>query len=156
MNIEIPKTIVPIIKNGEILKLNLNEELKNKKVIIFGVPGAFTPTCSEKHFPGFIKLFSSFKEKKIDDIYCLSVNDHFVMKAWLSTYNENKNIIGIADGNADITKEFDLLVDKSANFMGKRSNRFAMIVENNIVLKIFIEKSGEFNVSSAEKILENL
>ena len=156
MKIEIPKIIVPIIKNGEIVKLNLNEELKNKKVIIFGVPGAFTPTCSEKHFPGFIKFFSSFKEKNIDDIYCLSVNDHFVMKAWLSTYNENKNIIGIADGNADITKEFDLLVDKSANFMGKRSNRFAMIVENNIVLKIFIEKPGEFNVSSAEKILENL
>ena len=155
MKIEIPKIIVPIIKNSEIMKLNLSEELKNKKVIIFGVPGAFTPTCSEKHFPGFIKLFSSFKEKKIDDVYCLSVNDHFVMKAWLSTYN-NKNIIGIADGNADITKEFDLLVDKSANFMGKRSNRFAMIVENNIVLKIFIEKPGEFNVSSAEKILENL
>ena len=156
MNIEIPKTIVPIIKNGEILKLNLNEELKNKKVIIFGVPGAFTPTCSEKHFPGFLKLYPSFKEKKIDDVYCLSVNDHFVMKAWLSTYNENKNIIGIADGNADITKEFNLLVDKSVNFMGKRSNRYAMIVENNIVLKIFIEKSGEFNVSSAENILANL
>ena len=156
MKIEIPKIIVPIIKNSEIMKLNLSEELKNKKVIIFGVPGAFTPTCSEKHFPGFIKIFSSFKEKKIDDVYCLSVNDHFVMKAWLSTYNNNKNIIGIADGNADITKEFDLLVDKSANFMGKRSNRFAMIVENNIVLKIFIEKPGEFNVSSAEKILENL
>ena len=156
MKIEIPKIIVPIIKNSEIMKLNLSEELKNKKVIIFGVPGAFTPTCSEKHFPGFIKLFSSFKEKKIDDVYCLSVNDHFVMKAWLSTYNNNKNIIGIADGNADITKEFDLLVDKSANFMGKRSNRFAMIVENNIVLKIFIEKPGEFDVSSAEKILENL
>ncbi len=156
MKIEIPKIIVPIIKNSEIMKLNLSEELKNKKVIIFGVPGAFTPTCSEKHFPGFIKLFSSFKEKKIDDIYCLAVNDHFVMKAWLGTYNENKNIIGIADGNADITKEFNLLVDKSENFMGKRSNRFAMIVENNIVLKIFIEKSGEFNVSSAEKILENL
>ena len=156
MNIEIPKTIVPIIKNGEILKLNLNEELKNKKVIIFGVPGAFTPTCSEKHFPGFLKLYPSFKEKKIDDVYCLSVNDHFVMKAWLSTYNDNKNIIGIADGNADITKEFDILVDKSVNFMGKRSNRFAMIVENNIILKIFIEKSGEFNVSSAENILANL
>ena len=78
------------------------------------------------------------------------------MKAWLGTYNENKNIIGIADGNADITKEFNLLVDKSVNFMGKRSNRYAMIVENNIVLKIFIEKSGEFNVSSAENISANL
>ena len=147
MKIEIPNIIVPIIKKGQIDKLNLNQELKNKKVIIFGVPGAFTPTCSEKHFPGFIKLFSSFKAKKIDDVYCLSVNDHFVMKAWLSTYNNNKNIIGIADGNADITKEFDLLVDKSANFMGKRSNRFAMIVENNFIQKIFIEKSGETNSS---------
>ena len=152
----IPSIVVPIIHKGITSKVSLFNELKEKKVIIFGVPGAFTPTCSEKHFPGFIKLFSSFKEKKIDDVYCLSVNDHFVMKAWLSTYNNNKNIIGIADGNADITKEFDLLVDKFANFMGKRSNRFAMIVENNIVLKIFIEKPGEFDVSSAEKILENL
>ena len=152
----IPSIVVPIIHKGITSKVSLFNELKEKKVIIFGVPGAFTPTCSEKHFPGFIKLFSSFKEKNIDDIYCLSVNDHFIMKAWLSTYNNNKNIIGIADGNADITKEFDLLVDKFANFMGKRSNRFAMIVENNIVLKIFIEKPGEFDVSSAEKILENL
>mgnify|MGYP001412787797 CR=1 FL=1 len=151
-----PSIEAPIIEKGITSKINLSDKIKDKKVIIFGVPGAFTPTCSEKHMPSYIKLHQQITNKGIDDIYCLSVNDHFVMKAWLSTYNNNKNIIGIADGNADITKEFDLLVDKSANFMGKRSNRFAMIVENNIVLKIFIEKSGEFNVSSAEKILENL
>ena len=151
-----PSIEAPIIEKGITSKINLSDKIKDKKVIIFGVPGAFTPTCSEKHMPSYIKLHQQITNKGIDDIYCLSVNDHFVMKAWLSTYNENKNIIGIADGNADITKEFDLLVDKSANFMGNRSNRFAMIVENNIVLKIFIEKPGEFDVSSAEKILQNL
>ncbi|PPR49309.1 MAG: putative peroxiredoxin [Alphaproteobacteria bacterium MarineAlpha5_Bin5] len=151
---KISDIIVPIIKNENSFKLKLSEELKNKKVIIFGVPGAFTPTCSEKHFPGFIKLYSSFKDIKIDDIYCLSVNDAFVMKAWLLSFGENHKIIGIADGNGDVAKSFELLVDISVNHMGMRSNRFAMIVENNTVKKLFIEKPGEYKVSSAEYILK--
>ena len=94
----IPVIKVPIIKknNTEIIPLNL--EFKEKKILLFAVPGAFTPTCSEQHFPEYIKLYDKFKAKGIDEIYCLSVNDKHVMKSWLISYSENHNIIGIADG----------------------------------------------------------
>ena len=153
---EIPDIKVPIIKNGFVTISNLNSEFQNKKIILFGVPGAFTPTCSEKHLPNYIKLYEHFKKKNIDDIYCLSVNDEHVMKTWLLSYNENQRINGIADGNAEITKHFDLLVDKSKSYMGIRSERFSMIVENNNIKKINIEKSGEFKNSSAEVVLEQI
>ena len=150
---DIPDITVPIVKNG-VSKINsLNEEFKNKNLILFGVPGAFTPTCSEKHFPGYIKLYDSFKKKHIDEIYCLSVNDEYVMQSWLTSYSEDHRIIGIADGNAEITKYFNLVSDKSKNFMGYRSTRFAMLIEKNKIKFLKIEKKGEFKVSSAENIL---
>ncbi len=156
MKIDMPDIKVPIIKNG-VTKINtLINEFKNKKVILFGVPGAFTPTCSEKHLPSYIKLFGSFKNKKIDDIYCLSVNDEYVMKAWLLSYTENQNIHGIADGNAEITSYFNLLTDKSKNYMGTRSDRFAMIIVDNKVVSINIEKPGELNTTSAQSMIEKI
>ena len=156
MNISIPDIKVPIIKKGLVVINSLKDEFKNKKVILFGVPGAFTPTCSEKHLPSYIKLYEIFKKKKVDDIYCLSVNDEHVMKAWLLSYDDNQNIHGIADGNAEITTFFNLLSDKSKNFMGTRSHRFVMTISNNNIKKLNIEKSGEFNISSAESILKEL
>ena len=147
---------VPIIKKGMSSISSLKNEFINKKTILFGVPGAFTPTCSEKHFPGYIKLYNSFINKKIDDIYCLSVNDEHVMKSWLLSYSDGEMINGIADGNADITKYFDLISDKTKNYMGYRSRRFAMIIENNVIINKFIENDGEYNVSSAEYILEQI
>ena len=152
----IPAIEVPVIQKGITSKVNLFSELNNKKVIIFGVPGAFTPTCSEKHMPSYIKLHQQFINKGIDDIYCLSVNDSFVMNAWLLSYTDGDKIIGIADGNAEITKDFNLLTDKSKNFMGVRSHRFAMIVHNNEILGVCIENPGEYKVSSAENILSKL
>ena len=149
----IPDIKLPIIKNGVSTITSISTEFKNKKIILFGIPGAFTPTCSEKHFPGYIKLYDSIIQKNIDSIYCLSVNDEYVMKSWLISYSEDHKIIGIADGNADFTKYNNLLSDKSKNFMGNRSSRFAMLVENNEIKFIKIEKSGELNVSSAENIL---
>ena len=109
----IPNIIIPIIENGTSSNKNLRDELQDKRVIIFGVPGAFTPTCSEKHFPGFIKLYDRIKSSNIDDIYCLSVNDTFVMEAWLLGYTDNLKIKGIADGNGDISQSLNLLVDKT-------------------------------------------
>ena len=109
----IPSIEVPVIQKGITSKVNLSSELNNKKVIIFGVPGAFTPTCSEKHMPSYIKLHQQFINKGIDDIYCLSVNDSFVMNAWLLSYTDGDKIIGIADGNGEITKDLNLLTDKS-------------------------------------------
>ena len=156
MNRLIPAIKVPVIKNGVTSKIFLSDELKEKKIIIFGVPGAFTPTCSEKHMPSYIKLYQQLIDKGIGDVYCLSVNDEYVMNAWLLSYSKGNNIIGIADGNGEIAKELGLLTDKSKNYMGMRSTRFAMIANNNLIEKLFIEEPGEFNVSSAENLLNYL
>ena len=156
MNKTIPSIEVPIIQKGITSKLLLSDELKGKNIIIFGVPGAFTPTCSEKHMPSYIKLHQQFIDKGIDDIYCLSVNDNFVMNAWLLSYTEGYKIIGIADGNAEITKSLDLLSDKSKNFMGMRSTRFAMIINDNIVQETLIEEPGEYYKTSAENLLKKI
>ena len=153
MNKKIPSIKVPIINRGVTTKVILSDELMDKKVIIFGVPGAFTPTCSEKHMPSFIKLHQQLISKGIDDIYCLSVNDKFVMNAWLLSYADGDKIIGIADGNGEICQTLNLLVDKSKNFMGMRSKRFAMIVKNNIIQNTYVEEPGEYKVSSAEHLL---
>ena len=153
MNKIIPSITVPVINKGITSKVILSDELKNKKVIIFGIPGAFTPTCSEKHMPSYIKYYQQLSEKGIEDIYCLSVNDEFVLNVWLSSYSETNKIKGIADGNGDIAKSLNLLVDKSANYMGMRSTRFAMIVENNIIQELFLEQPGEYNLTSAEYLL---
>ena len=156
MNKTIPSIEVPIIQKGITSKVLLSDELKGKNIIMFGVPGAFTPTCSEKHMPSYIKLHQQFLDKGIDDIYCLSVNDNFVMNAWLLSYTEGDKIIGIADGNAEITKSLDLLSDKSKNFMGMRSTRFAMIINDNIIQDTLIEDPGEYSKTSAENLLNKI
>lgn len=156
MNRIIPSIKVPVIKKGVTSKVILSDELKGKKVIIFGVPGAFTPTCSEKHVPSYIKLHKQIIDKGIDAIYCLSVNDDFVMNAWLLSYSDGDKIIGIADGNGDISKNLNLLVDKSKNYMGMRSTRFSMIVIDNIIHEIFIEEPGEYQKTSAENLLTKI
>ena len=153
MNNIIPQIEVPILEKGITSNVIIAEELKDKTVIIFGVPGAFTPTCSEKHMPSFIKFHQQLISKGIDDIYCLSVNDKFVMHAWLSSSADGDKIIGIADGNGEICQNLNLIVDKSKNFMGMRSKRFAMIVKNNIIQNTYVEEPGEYKVSSAEHLL---
>ena len=156
MNKLIPSIKVPIIQKGVVSKVILSDELSEKNIIMFGVPGAFTPTCSEKHMPSYIKLYKEFIQKGIDDIYCLSVNDDHVMKAWLLSYTEGDKIIGIADGNGDVSKNLNLLVDKTANYMGMRSSRFAMIIKDNSIEDLFIEKPGEYKETSAENLLNKI
>ena len=156
MNKTIPSIKVPIIQKGIVSKVILSDELKNKKIIIFGVPGAFTPTCSEKHMPSYIKLHNDFVAKGVDDIYCLSVNDEYVMQAWLLSYTEGDKIIGIADGNGEVSKNLNLLVDKSANFMGMRCTRFAMIVQDNNIEELLTETPGEYEETSAENLLTKI
>ena len=152
----IPSIKVPIIQKGIVSKVILSDDLKNKKIIMFGVPGAFTPTCSEKHMPSYIKLHNEFVAKGIDDIYCLSVNDEYVMQAWLLSYTEGDKIIGIADGNGEVSKNLNLLVDKSANFMGMRCTRFAMIVQDNNIEELLTETPGEYKETSAENLLTKI
>ena len=129
---------------------------KNKKVVLFSVPGAFTPTCSAKHLPGFIANIPSFKSKKVDEIVCLAVNDPFVMKAWGETNRALDDIIFIADGNAKLSLELGLTFDGSMYSLGVRGQRFAMILEGVKVKKLFVEEPGAFDVSRAENVLKNL
>ena len=156
MNKIIPSIKVPIIQKGIVSKAILSDELKGKKIIMFGVPGAFTPTCSEKHMPSYIKLHNEFVSKGIDDIYCLSVNDEYVMQAWLLSYTEGEKILGIADGNGDISNNLGLLVDKTSNYMGMRSKRFAMIIRDNNIDELLIEEPGEYKRTSAENLLTKI
>ena len=155
MNI-IPSIIVPIIDDGESYDRNLSNFLENKKVVIFGVPGAFTPTCSEQHLPGFIRFSDQIKNNGIDEIFCLSVNDKFVMKSWFLNYPDGNKVKGIADGNAEVSKALDVTIDKSSNFMGLRCKRFSMIINNNNITKIFFEDDNNFYKTSAENIIKNL
>ena len=151
--INIPKIELPIVIKGTTSTENLFEVMKGKNVVIFGVPGAYTPTCSERHLPGFIKLSDQIKSKGVDDIYCLSVNDAYVMKSWLQTYVNGDKINGIADGNAEFSIKMDLSINYSKSFMGVRSKRFALIAQNNLIKKFYVEEKKEFSISSAEHIL---
>lgn len=128
----------------------------NKKVAFFAVPGAFTPTCTAKHLPGYVDSYAALKAKGIESIACISVNDPFVMDAWGKSCGATEKILMLADGNGTFTKAVGLEMDAEGHGMGTRSQRYAMIVDNGIVSKIFIDKAGAFEVSSAEHILSHL
>ena len=128
-----------------------------KTVVLFGLPGAFTPTCSAKHVPGFVAQAEALKAKGVDSIACLSVNDAFVMGAWGKDQGVGDKVLMLADGSADFTKALGLELDLGALGMGLRCKRFAMVVEDGVVKHLAIEAStGGLDVSSAEKILEVL
>ena len=151
-----PDVKIKIIDQGSIIETTSTNIGKEKKIIIFGVPGAFTSTCSNKHLPSYINLANDLKKKGIDAIYCLAVNDPAVMSTWQSQYPEGSKIIMIADGNADLTKTLELEKDYTASFMGLRSKRFALISDNNKISMLNVEKAGEYKISSAEHILNQI
>ena len=124
----------------------------NRKVVIFAVPGAFTPTCSEKHLPGFVERFDAFRERGVD-VACVAVNDPFVMQAWAQSQHVPDGMLMLADGNADFTRALGLEMDASAYGMGTRSKRFAIYAEDGVVRQVLVEAPGEFRVSSAEHVL---
>ena len=130
--------------------------LSGKRVALFAVPGAFTPTCSAKHFPGYCERASALKAKGVDAIACTSVNDVFVMDAWGNSQEGSSSVQMLADGNGDFAKAIGLELDASGFGMGSRSQRYAMIINDGIVENIFVEQGGEFKVSSADYLLENL
>ncbi len=142
------------LKNGEMITHNTAELFATKKVVLFAVPGAFTPTCSAAHLPGFVVSADELKAKGVDLIICLSVNDAFVMQAWGESQNA-ENIMMLADGDGSYTKALGLEVD-TAGFGGIRSQRYAMIIENGMVTSLHIEQPKSFEVSKAEVILEQL
>lgn len=133
------------------------EELfSGKRVALFAVPGAFTPTCSAQHLPSFIEKADDLKAAGIDDIACVSVNDVFVMGAWSEQQEVGSKVSMLADGNGDFTKDIDLVLDGTGFGMGQRSQRYAMVVNDGVVEHLFVEAPGEYKVSSAEHMLEAL
>ena len=133
------------------------EELFNgKKAVLFALPGAFTPTCSAQHLPGFIAHADAIKAKGVDVIICLSVNDAFVMDAWGKAQGAADKVLMLADGNGDFTRALGLEMDGSGFGMGQRSQRYAMIIDDGKITALNIEQPREFKISSAEAILEQL
>ncbi len=126
-----------------------------RKVVLFAVPGAFTPTCSARHLPGFVERFDTFRQRGID-VYCMAVNDPFVMKAWGESQHVPDGLQMLSDGNGDFTRALGLALDASASGMGMRSRRFALFVDDGIVRAAWIEAPGQFEVSSADHVLEHL
>jgi glutaredoxin/glutathione-dependent peroxiredoxin len=137
-------------------KVSADEYFQGKKVVLFSVPGAFTPTCDAKHLPGFVEQAAQLKGKGVDKIACLAVNDAFVMKAWGKAQNTEDKVDMIADGNAEYTKALGLELDASGFGMGTRGQRFALVVDNGVVKNVNVEAKGEFKVSSADYVLGQL
>jgi len=133
-----------------------DELFKGKKVALFAVPGAFTPTCSAKHVPGYVANFDKLKAKGVDEIWCFAVNDPFVMGAWSRDQKAGGKIRFMADGSADYTKKLGLELDLNGRGMGMRCQRFSLIVDDGVVKKINVEAPGKFEVSNAETMLGQL
>ncbi|KAJ3670753.1 hypothetical protein LUZ60_008179 [Juncus effusus] len=143
-------------ENDQLQKVSIHELAKGKKVILFGVPGAFTPTCSMQHVPGFIQAAEELKAKGVDEILLISVNDPFVMKAWAKSYPENKHVKFLADGSATYTHALGLELDLSEKGLGTRSRRFALLADDLTVKVANIEEGGAFTISGADEILKAL
>ena len=148
-------TLVKVTENGP-EQVNTADYFKGRKVALFSVPGAFTPTCSAKHLPGFVDKAEELKAKGVDEIVCTAVNDAFVMGAWGKNANAGASVTMLADGNGDFTKKVGLELDASKFGMGHRSQRYAMVVENGVVKTVEVEEGGDFKVSAAEHILTRL
>tara|TARA_B100000809_G_scaffold49927_1_gene44904 strand:- start:400 stop:885 length:486 start_codon:yes stop_codon:yes gene_type:complete len=150
----IPSAEIFVVENGEPTKKNITELLKDKKVILFGLPGAYTSVCSAKHLPGYVNSYEKYKAKGIDHIICMSVNDPFVMDAWGKSHNVGDKIIMTGDPFLSFTKSIGADVDKSARGLGIRSNRYTMLIDNLKVVKLQEEKdAGSCEISAAENFL---
>ena len=127
-----------------------------KKVVAFALPGAFTPTCSAKHVPGFVGSFDKLKAKGVDTVACISVNDAFVMGAWAKDTKSDGKILMLGDGSGEFSQAMGLTMDLTKNGLGVRSQRYAMIVEDGVIKDLFVEKPGAFEASTAENVLKHL
>ena len=154
-NDSVPNSEVFVLENGEPIKKNIKELLQNKKIVIFGLPGAYTSVCSAKHLPGYLNMYQQFKDKGIDHIICVSVNDPFVMNAWGKENNVGDKIIMIGDPFLNFTKAIGAEIDKSGRGLGIRSNRYTMLVDNMKVIKLQEEKdTGSCEISAAENFFK--
>jgi peroxiredoxin len=137
-------------------EISTDEIFGGKKVVLFSVPGAFTPTCSAKHLPGFVEKAGAIKAKGVDTIACIAVNDAFVMGAWGKAQNVGDNVLMLADGSGALAKAMGLELDLVAMGLGMRGKRFSLVAENGVVKKLNVEAPGEFKISDADTMLGQL
>jgi peroxiredoxin len=135
---------------------SVSDLVKGKRIVVFGLPGAFTPTCSAKHVPSYVENYNQLKAKKVDEVWCISVNDAFVMGAWGRDQKAGGKVRMMADGSATFTKALGLELDLIARGMGVRSQRYSMLVDNGIVKSLNVEQPGKFEVSGADTMLKQL
>ena len=150
----IPEVPLQRIREG-VETIDTNALFDGRRIVLFAVPGAFTPTCSEKHLPGFVQHFEEFRSRGIE-VACMSVNDPFVMQAWGVSQNVPDGLMVLADGTGDFARALGLQLDASAYGMGRRAKRFALFADDGVVKLLNVEAPGEFRVSSAEHVLEQL
>ncbi len=153
---KLPEVTFKVMKEGKPADLTVAELTAGKKVALFAVPGAFTPTCSARHLPGYKEHAADFRAKGVDTIACVSVNDVFVMNAWGKDQQVGEDVVMLADGNGAFAKAVGLEMDGSGFGMGSRSKRYAMIVEDGVVKQLNVEGPGEFKVSAADYMLGQL
>jgi peroxiredoxin len=153
---KIPAAKLQIKTKDGVQTKTTDEIFGGKKVVLFALPGAFTPTCSAKHLPGFVNNHQALKSKGIDSVACLSVNDAFVMEAWGKDQGVEDKVMMLADGNGEFTKAVALTMDGTGYGMGLRSQRYAMVLDNGVIKTLNVEAPGAFEVSSAESILKAL
>jgi peroxiredoxin len=152
----LPEGKFKIFGEGGPQDLSTAQLFEGKRVVLFSVPGAFTPTCSAKHLPGYVNLAAQLHAKGVDTIACLAVNDVFVMNAWGKSANVGGDVLMLADGNGDYTRALGLELDATGFGMGKRGQRFALVVDKGVATKVNVEAGGEFKVSAAEFVLAQL
>jgi peroxiredoxin len=153
---KLPEATFKVMKDGKPADLSIADLTKGKKVALFAVPGAFTPTCSARHLPGYTEKAAEFRSKGVDTIACVAVNDVFVMNAWGKDQKVGEDVVMLSDGNGDFAKAIGLEMNASGFGMGSRSQRYSMIVEDGVVKQLNVEKPGEFNVSSADYMMGQL
>jgi peroxiredoxin len=150
----IPEVTLKRIREG-METIDTHALFDGRRAVLFGVPGAFTPTCSARHLPGYVEHFADFRHRGID-VFCMAVNDPFVMKAWGESQHVPDGLQLLSDGNGELTRALGLEMDASSSGMGLRSRRFALYVEDGVVRQTFIEEPGQFEVSSATYVLAHL
>ena len=153
---KVPSATLKYLSSEGPKEITTDELFKGKRVALFAVPGAFTPTCSQRHLPGYVDRAGDIKGRVVDTIACLAVNDAFVMGAWGKDQNCSDKVMMLADGSGDFTKAVGLELDLTKGGLGMRSQRYSMLVEDGTVKALNVEKAGQFDVSSAEAMLKGL
>ena len=153
----VPKATLAEYQAGPQPQMHQVEGLvKGKKIALFAVPGAFTPTCTEKHLPGFLDNVAAFKAKGVDEVWCVAVNDMFVMDAWGRSMNVNGNMRMLADGSADWTKKLGLVLDLTEKGLGVRSQRYSAFLDNGVVKQLNVDEGGVLSISDAQTLLDQI